>query len=813
MSFHEYNEFKPRHDGEEDKENKVYAIQLFGIGEKGETYSIKVHGFTPRFYCRVPDYWRKSDLTRFTEQIKTELGSYYKDSLVKIVLQKRKKLNGFDAQKEHLFAKLTFANIATMNKLKNKLWYGEELVPEGETPGKFDKLKKGVFYRQKLRSGGYLYKNEKRGREERLPIYESNIPPLLRFFHIHNISPSGWIELLIPGNQTITYAGGATYTFECTVTLDQIKPRPDIESPVPYKICSFDIEASSSHGDFPQPKKDYKKLAQNILEEIDKYRETSECCDDVDKRNMLERCLLAGFGYTEMSYVDIVYPKNPLSEEEVRERFELILNDPLTTYKDTLAIEEIENPEFEEGTERDCTEESLHTLAPHDDPKSRKKKTHIQYDQGETVLKMIWDPDFPKESKINELRKALNSVLPPLHGDTTTFIGSTFIRHGEDKPYRNHILVLGGCDKIPNIEVQQCKTERELLLAWTRLIQDEDPDIITGYNIFGFDDPFLFHRAAETECLEEFLELTRIKGRSSGVMNWKTHELELVQKSVFIASGEHNLNYFNMIGRLQVDLYNLFRRDYNLDSYKLDNVSAHFIGDFVHKIVSEQYSTIYSNNLQGLEVGNFVVFEEVGHSSDYYRQGEVFKFEVIEISLMERCFTLKTVVHPNMDKKVKWCLAKDDVDHHDIFRLSKGTDADRAVIAKYCIQDCNLVHHLMKKIDIMTGFVEMANICSVPMEFLVMRGQGIKLTSFIANKCREKKILMPVLPRGNLEEGYEGAIVLTPKCDIYADDPVAVNDYSSLYPSCMISENLSQDSKVWTKEYDLEETSYMSGLL
>ena len=27
-----------------------------------------------------------------------------------------------------------------------------------------------------------------------------------------------------------------------------------------YKICSFDIEASSSHGDFPVPIKDYKKL-------------------------------------------------------------------------------------------------------------------------------------------------------------------------------------------------------------------------------------------------------------------------------------------------------------------------------------------------------------------------------------------------------------------------------------------------------------------------------------------------------------------------------------------------------------------------
>ena len=35
----------------------------------------------------------------------------------------------------------------------------------------------------------------------------------------------------------------------------------------------------------------------------------------------------------------------------------------------------------------------------------------------------------------------------------------------------------------------------------------------------------------------------------------------------------------------------------------------------------------------------------------------------------------------------------------------------------------------------------MAKICSVPINFLVMRGQGIKLTSYIAKKCREKKDL------------------------------------------------------------------------
>ena len=109
----------------------------------------------------------------------------------------------------------------------------------------------------------------------------------------------------------------------------------------------------------------------------------------------------------------------------------------------------------------------------------------------------------------------------------------------------------------------------------------------------------------------------------------------------------------------------------------------------------------------------------------------------------------------------------------------------------------------MNKLDVLTGYVEMAKICSVPINFLVLRGQGIKLTSFIAKKCREKDTLMPVLYRKMNDDGYEGAIVLPPKCSLYLDNPVACVDYASLYPSSMISENLSHDSKVWTISYDL----------
>ena len=176
-----------------------------------------------------------------------------------------------------------------------------------------------------------------------------------------------------------------------------------------------------------------------------------------------------------------------------------------------------------------------------------------------------------------------------------------------------------------------------------------------------------------------------------------------------------------------------------------------------------------------------------------------------EVDNQKGTFVIQGHETPDLvNKKVRWGLAKDDVTPQDIFRMTNEGPKERAIIAKYCIQDCNLVHHLMRKIDVLTGYSEMASLCSVPMDFLVMRGQSIKLTSYIAKKCREKGTLMPVIEKSLNDDGYEGATVLEPKCNLYLETPVACLDYSSLYPSSMISENISHDSKVLTKEYDLQ---------
>jgi len=168
-----------------------------------------------------------------------------------------------------------------------------------------------------------------------------------------------------------------------------------------------------------------------------------------------------------------------------------------------------------------------------------------------------------------------------------TFIGSTFLKYGDEKPYLNNCVVLNTCskvDEIENSEIVSYDTERELLLAWKNLILKEDPDIIIGYNIFGFDYQFIHIRARENDCEEEFLKLSRNVNEICGTKNEETGRINIEESKIVIASGEHDLKFIKMNGRLQVDMYNYFRRDYNLTSYKLDYVAGYFIGDDVKKL-------------------------------------------------------------------------------------------------------------------------------------------------------------------------------------------------------------------------------------
>ena len=293
------------------------------------------------------------------------------------------------------------------------------------------------------------------------------------------------------------------------------------------------------------------------------------------------------------------------------------------------------------------------------------------------------------------------------------------------------------------------------------------------------------------------------------------------------------------------------------------------------------------DNINELDIGNYIVISMAATTAKLF-DGE--KLKIIEIDREAKKIKVDRPVPKScLTSGPVWGLGKDDITPQDIFRMQKGTDAERAEIAKYCIQDCVLLIRLLRKLDVITNNFGMSNVCLVPFAYIFLRGQGIKAFSLVTNECAKEDFLLPVLEKiepeeldvddsvrrvhtivagatggdndaegesnvdldlgdvldidsgsGEIEEdgedgeegenasdsesveetreieevkpsvktftlkndfnkiymteeSYEGAIVLNPKCDIYTEDPITVMDFSSLYPSEMISSDLSHD--------------------
>lgn len=747
----EYSSYAIDSDSDSDHEDSYAAkciIRMYGIDEHRKTHCTNVTGYKPHFYIRVSDNWSSYRTRQFKQDISKRMG-YYRNTINDCRVVERKTLYGFDNDSLHRFMYVSFHNMRGFNKMKGFFckYEDEDDDETKEVPDQYDYDSEDEVFDQL--AGPVIQKRRKQVvysllyDKIHLQVYEANIPPLLRFFHILDIKPAGWVE--VPTSTSISDGQKSNCDYEYILDYKEIKPLPDKNTSVPYTICSFDIEALSSHGDFPVAKKTYKKLATQIME----YWETNDI--DSEYKNATFNLLIhSAYSLLESNshHVDDVHvkDKSKINKEYINGLCEKLLN--------------------------------------------------------AKVMKIIESKRVKRDIKIENLTKMLDKYLPPLEGDIVTFIGSTFLRNGEREPYLNHCIALheAKIENKPENTVLECyDKEEDVLLAWRDIICEQDPDIIIGYNIFGFDYKFMVQRANELRICPDFLDISRTLEHVCGNRQ-KNGTYKVKESSISIASGTHETSYIRMPGRIQVDLYNYFRRGYNLESYKLDHVAGNFIRNKIH---SYQDGWLQTTIDHVLHVGSYIHIEEIGHSSDYIENGA--KFKIIEMDTVDSRIRIdRSDLTLDFKKKVMWCLAKDDVSPQEIFRLTRDGDVyERGVIAKYCIQDCNLVHHLFKKIDIVTEFVEMANLCYVPIEFLILRGQGIKLFSFITKNCREVNTVLPVRNKGD-NSGYEGAIVLNPKCGLYLDEPVACVDYSSLYPSSMISENLSHDSKVWSKEYDLE---------
>ena len=158
-----------------------------------------------------------------------------------------------------------------------------------------------------------------------------------------------------------------------------------------------------------------------------------------------------------------------------------------------------------------------------------------------------------------------------IQGDACFQIAISLCTFGSDEPYDKTCLCYKKTD--PNLEgsnIISFDTEREMLEAFRNYLKDKDIDIMTGWNIFGFDLEYIFKRAMINKCSDQFYNLGKLKDQNCDMVYKRLSSSAL---------GDNMLKLLPMSGRFIFDLFHEVKKGYKLDSYKLDNVSKLYLGD------------------------------------------------------------------------------------------------------------------------------------------------------------------------------------------------------------------------------------------
>ena len=156
-------------------------------------------------------------------------------------------------------------------------------------------------------------------------------------------------------------------------------------------------------------------------------------------------------------------------------------------------------------------------------------------------------------------------------GDACFQIAISLCKFGSDEPYDKTCLCYKETDSnLEGCDIRSYATEREMLEAFQKYLHKKDVDIITGWNIFGFDMEYIYKRAQINKCHYDFYNLGKLKDTDSELV---------IKKLSSSALGDNLLKLLPMSGRFIFDLFHEVKKGYKLDSYKLDSVSKLYLGD------------------------------------------------------------------------------------------------------------------------------------------------------------------------------------------------------------------------------------------
>ena len=331
-----------------------------------------------------------------------------------------------------------------------------------------------------------------------------------------------------------------------------------------------------------------------------------------------------------------------------------------------------------------------------------------------------------------------------------------------------YLLTLFDPLDIEGVNVIRCKTEKELLLKFTSLIKEKDPDLFIGYNIMKFDWGYLIARAEKLGIYPRFMELSRIIGRRAELKknSWSSS-----------AYGDQEFRYPDCHGRINMDVILEVERNYRMPEYGLNAVADKFLGEKKDPVTARHMFMLYQMTEELLPIVRNKTLNE--------REVKRIRKRIQELLLL-RFFKNAA---DEIKKYRKRLLVMTS------FNIEETVREAMTIVGKYCVKDSMLPIDLVEKLNLYTTMEQMSNVMHVPMSYLHTRGQQIKVLAQVYRETISNNMIIPNRDKkkdSDEDEKYQGAIVIEANPGDY--DNVCMLDFASLYPSMMITYNICYSS-------------------
>jgi len=382
----------------------------------------------------------------------------------------------------------------------------------------------------------------------------------------------------------------------------------------------------------------------------------------------------------------------------------------------------------------------------------------------------------------------------PYRGDTVFCISTTFATYPESKT-ENVSLYLGKASNASCFD-----NFKDLAEAWSELIRTRDPDIITGWNIDGFDldffanqyenlfkEPLLrcdeatFQKVTDAPPLWELIKRLNSSQRQGLPAKFRcAQEESLVEMDEEDETSNLNPKDFHDV-RSQV--YRLL----NCKEPKIVNPTeftapavqgpkhAMFLSRFIHECC--HLETKFMNTAAK---GDNIMFKIA-------MAGRVVvdMMRIIKDDLKPSSNSLRYAAETWLKDSDKLDLTTDE-----LFRIYNEKDEKGAVeVVKYCERDAEIPVRLMLKLQYLTSWIGLSKVTHLNPESIVNGGQQQRVFSLLSSRVLNTHAIN-IEPSGwpNTPE-YVGATVIEPDAGFFTT-PISTLDFASLYPSIIGSNNL-----------------------